>query len=230
MIRPAPWLIPFGILGVVAWAPFAAIACDGPGAVRDATPATLAQQLRSQRKEVLTFLGYSAAGYESPQQLQQHLAGILAGRDPARTLISAGGTEDGIGAVYALAKARGFETIGIVSSLAREKKVPLAGCADVVFFVKDASWGGKVAGSDSLSPTSAAIVASSDAFVAIGGGDVARDEALAARRAGKPVLYIPAEMNHRLAKEKAQKQGRPIPTDFRGALAPLFPQPDPQAP
>jgi shikimate kinase len=68
-----------------------------------------------------------------------------------------------------------------------------------------------------LSPTSAAIVAKSDSFVAIGGGDVARDEMLAARRAGKPVIFIPADMNHRIAREKARQDGLPEPTDFRGS-------------
>jgi hypothetical protein len=41
--------------------------------------------------------------------------------DPDRTLVSIGATAEGIGAVYALARSRGFSTLGIVSSLAREK-------------------------------------------------------------------------------------------------------------
>lgn len=73
-------------------------------------------------------------------------------------------------------------------------------------------------GTDKLSPTSAAIVETGTTFVAIGGGDVARDEMLAARRAGKKVTFIPADMNHRIAIEKARKKGLPEPTDFRGSV------------
>jgi len=70
-----------------------------------------------------------------------------------------------------------------------------------------------------LSPTSSAIVRNSDALVGIGGGEVARDELLAARRAGKPVTFIPADMNHKLAREKARLKGLPEPKEFGGAAA-----------
>jgi len=40
---------------------------------------------------------------------------------------------------------------------------------------------------------------------------------LAARRAGKPVTFIPADMNHEIAREKARKKGEAEPTDFRGS-------------
>jgi hypothetical protein len=51
----------------------------------------------------------------------------------------------------------------------------------------------------------------SASIVGIGGGDVARDEMLAARNAGKSVLFIPADMDHQRAREKARKQGSPEP-------------------
>jgi hypothetical protein len=60
-------------------------------------------------------------------------------------------------------------------------------------------------------------VAVSSAFVGIGGGDVTRDELSAASKRGKPVVFIPADMNHSLAREKALKRGEPEPTDFRGS-------------
>jgi hypothetical protein len=121
----------------------------------------------------------------------------------------------GIGAVYEVAKAMGFTTMGIVSSLVQAEDV--SPCVDYVFYVQDDRWGGRVRGGKRLSPTSEAIVAVSSAFVGIGGGEVARDELSAARKRGKPVVFIPADMNHRLAREKALKRGEPEPADFRGS-------------
>jgi shikimate kinase len=66
------------------------------------------------------------------------------------------------------------------------------------------------------------MVENSDVMIAIGGGEVARDELTAAKRSGKRVEFIPADMNHQVAREKAQKKGQPPPTDFRGAAATAF--------
>ncbi len=147
----------------------------------------------------------------------EHASRVLDGLDPAKVLINIGATEVGIGAVYELAKQKEFTTMGIVSSLARDERVPLSPCVDYVFYIKDSSWGGKVPGTDQLSPTSKALVECSSSFVAIGGGDAARDEMLAARDAGKPVTFIPADMSHKIARDKALKKGQPEPTDFRGS-------------
>ncbi|MET0657420.1 MAG: hypothetical protein ABW110_04590, partial [Steroidobacteraceae bacterium] len=119
--------------------------------------------------------------------------------------------------VYALAKKKGFMTSGIVSTQARDQKVALSPCVDFVFYVQDSSWGGYLPGTKSLSPTSDAMVTSSDSLIAIGGGDVARDELLAAKELHKDVTFIPADMNHRAAREKAAKKGLPEPQDFRGS-------------
>ena len=73
-----------------------------------------------------------------------------------------------------------------------------------------------------LSPTSAVIVGSADEMIAIGGGEIARDEAMAAKAMGKKVRYIAADMNHAAAIEKARKKRQPVPHDFRGALHPYF--------
>ena len=78
-------------------------------------------------------------------------------------------------------------------------------------------WGGLTPGGAELSPTSTAIVSVSSTIVGIGGGDIARDEMLAARRYGKSVTFVPADMNHRIAREKALKNNTPPPADFRGA-------------
>jgi hypothetical protein len=60
------------------------------------------------------------------------------------------------------------------------------------------------------------MVESSDLMVAIG-GEVARDELTAAKKMGKQIRFIPADMNHQIARDRALKKGQPSPTDFRGA-------------
>lgn len=205
------------ITGCLALTPGVANACEGPREVREATLASIRAFIHTKQMKVLTFAGYSGAQYEDPEALKKHASRVIGGRDPAKTLINIGGTAEGIGAVYEIAKQKGFTTMGIVSTLARDEGVTLSKCVDYVFFVKDSTWGGQVQGTQSLSPTSAAIVETSTSFVAIGGGDVARDEMLAARRAGKPVTFIPADMNHKLAREKARQRREAEPTDFRGS-------------
>ena len=203
-------------VGPAAAAP---LACKGPAHIHTGDAATIARQLKATGKKVLTFVGYSGAGYQDPDALAREASRILDRHAPARTLINIGGTAEGIGQIYALAKGKGFETLGIVSSLARQEQLPLSPCVDTVFFVPDSTWGGELPQGKGLSPTSSAIVYSSDALVGIGGGEVARDELLAARRAGKPVTFIPADMNHQLAREKARRKGQPEPTEFGGAAA-----------
>jgi len=199
------------------------------GMIHDTTPqAREASQddilafVRERGMSVLSFAGYSAAGYEDAAAMLVQAAAVLDRRDPRTTLVNIGATAEGIGAVYALARERGFTTLGIVSSRARDEGVALSPAADHVFFVRDAGWGGIDAATGRLSPTSAAIVAVSDEIVAIGGGDIARDEMRAARAAGKPVTFIAADMNHRLARDKAAARGAPLPTDFRGSAHAAF--------
>ena len=192
-------------------------ACDKPETNREATPSEVRAFFEAQGKTVLTFVGYSGAGYEDEAALLRHAAGVLDVYAPSRTIVNIGTTVDGIGRVYELAKQRGFATSGIVSTQARESKAALSPCVDHVFYVQDSSWGGFVEGTDRLSPTSAAMVDVSDRLVAIGGGEVARDELVAARGAGMKTQFIPADMCHRIAIEKAVKKGQKPPTDFRGA-------------
>ncbi|HEY6641409.1 hypothetical protein [Povalibacter sp.] len=181
------------------------------------TPQQVVQAVRSQQKKIVVFMGYSGTGYQDEAGMRRYAEAVLERFDPDETTISIGATADGIGAVYELAKDRGFHTIGIVSSQAQDQQVPLATCVDQVFFVKDPQWGGYVEGTTTLSPTSQAIVSSGDEFIGIGGGIAARDEMLEARRLGKPVTFQPADMNHALMRQKAAAKGEPEPTDFRGA-------------
>ena len=191
--------------------------CTTPAEAREALPAAVKAYVQQTGKSVLTFGGYSAAGYQDPEAMITRAQQELAARKPADTLVNIGATAVGIGAVYDVAKRMGFTTIGIVSTLARDERVELSGCVDLVFYVPDTSWGGRPPQSDRLSPTSQAIVEVSDTYIAIGGGEVTRDELLAAREAGRRSIFVPADSNHQIARERARKAGRPEPTDFRGA-------------
>lgn len=194
-------------------------AVAGPGGGGEAAVSAAIEAFKRETgRRVLTLAGYTGAGYEDPAAMLAAAARILDAASPQDVVINIGATAAGIGAVYALARQRGFITMGIVSSQAREAGVALSPCVDHVFYVPDATWGGVDAASGQLSPTSQAIVAHSDAFVAIGGGDIARDELLAARQAGKPVTFVPADMNHQVAIDRARQRGEPEPTDFKGAV------------
>lgn len=195
----------------------AADRCDGPQQVREATLDEIKAYVLARRMAVLTFIGYSGAGYQQPRAMLQQASSVLSSTDPTQTIVNIGATADGIGAVYEVAKHMGFSTMGIVSTQAREQKVPLSPCVDHVFFVRDDTWGGQDASTGALSPTSAAMVAASTSVVGIGGGEVGRDELLAARQAGLPVRFMPADMDHQRAIDKARKRGQPTPTQFRGA-------------
>lgn len=200
----------------LAVTPVAANGCDGAREIGEATLASIKTFIHQKQKTVLTFAGYSGARYQDPGAMMEHASRLLDEQDPLKTLINIGATAEGIGALYEIAKRKGFTTMGIVSTLARDEQVTLSKCVDYVFYVKDTTWGGRDPATHLLSPTSAAIIENSTSFVAIGGGKVARDEMLAARQAGKPVAFIPADMNHEVAREKAKKKGLVAPTNFRG--------------
>jgi hypothetical protein len=59
-------------------------------------------------------------------------------------------------------------------------------------------------------------------MIAIGGGEIARDEIAAAMAMGKKVRYIVADMNHAAAIRKAKEMRQPEPDDFRGAVHVYF--------
>lgn len=205
------------LAGTLAPAASQAAPCDGPLEILVARPTAIKAFVLSTGKSVLTFSGFSGAEYEQPAAMRAAVAEALRRHDPQRTLVNIGATAVGIGAAYELAKAQGFTTMGIVSSLARDEQVQLSPCVDRVFYVPDTTWGGILPGGNRLSPTSWAMVDTGTEFVAIGGGDVTRDEMMAARQAGKPVLFVPADMNHEMARRKAESKGLPAPSDFRGS-------------
>ena len=173
-------------------------------------------------RTVLTFVGYSDSGYEDEGGMLRQAGRVLSQYDPASTIVNIGATPGGIGAVYKLAKERGFTTTGIVSTQARVHEVHPSEFVDHVFYIPDESWGGRLEGTRKLSPTSAAVVRYSDVLVGIGGGAVARDELLTARASGKTVRFIPADMNHANAIKKAARKGNPVPDNFAGEASRAF--------
>jgi hypothetical protein len=189
---------------------------------KSATVEKISAFFKSQQKTVLTFIGYSGAGYEDEALMRKEAERILGEYDPAKTIVNIGATPDGIGAVYEIAKRKGFVTTGVVSSQARQYNVKLSPYVDHAFYVEDPTWGGFVAGTKELSPTSKAMVENSDVIIGIGGGEVARDELVSAKRLGKKVRFLPADMNHQKARESARKKKLPEPTDFRGAANTAF--------
>lgn len=177
-------------------------------------------------KRVVFLSGYSALGYEHAQAMLDGAREALSRFPPETTLICLGATPDGIGAAYAIAKELGFETAGIVSSQALAANASFSPYVDRVFVVEDEHWGGRIEHTGELSPTSRAIVDASDLIIAIGGGDITRDEFQAAHKAGQDVEFIAAEMNHSRARRSAQDAGREPPRDFRGsAHLAIAPQP-----
>jgi hypothetical protein len=175
-----------------------------------------------QRKTVLSFYGYSGMGYEDEKAMLQIAQATLSRYSPETTLVNIGATSAGIGAVYPLAKSRGFETSGIVTMMALEYPDDISDAVDHICFVADKHWGGNLPHSDQLSPTSRAMVECSDILVGIGGGRIGEAEMLAGQAQGKPVYFYPAEMNHVKAIQYAKKMGLPPPESFMGFVNDAF--------
>lgn len=217
-LSPLAWLAATFVAGMVQAAP-----CAPPREVREATPDEVRQWVAAQKREVIGFYGYSGAQYQDAAAMLAMAERTLKAADPKRTMVLIGATADGIGAVYEVARRLGFTTLGIVSTQAQGAPgVRLSDCVDVVFYVRDALWGGYQPGTTTLSPTSAAMVGASTRLVAIGGGEIVRDELLAARAMGKRIRFHPADFHHGLAREKAMRSGTPPPADFRGAAHAVF--------
>ena len=112
--------------------------------IQSGTPENLAGYFRRPGMTVLTFLGYSAADYEGKEAMLAAASHVLDQYPAAITIVNIGAAEPGIGAVYDMAKRKGYSTSGIVSSQAKKENVPLAPCVDHVFYVDDDTWGGKL--------------------------------------------------------------------------------------
>lgn len=122
---------------------------------KTATSEEIKAFFKSAKKTVLTFVGYSGAGYEDQASMLRQAERILGEFDPKKTIVNIGATPEGIGAIYEAAKRKGFVTAGIVSTQAKRYRVTLSPYVDHVFYVEDATWGGLLKGRR-LSPTSEA--------------------------------------------------------------------------
>ena len=191
--------------------------------VRVPDAATASAKLRRQGRTVVTFVGFSGAGYEDRPAVDHAIENILAALNPESVLVCAGATPEGIGTVYRIAKERKrpFETLGIVSSIAEKERSEFSRDVDAIYVIADETWGGLDADGH-LSPTSAGMVGAANQIISIGGGEIARDEISAAIALGKPVTFVPADMNHSAALKKARDKNESVPNDFRGSVHILF--------
>jgi acyl-CoA synthetase (AMP-forming)/AMP-acid ligase II len=185
-----------------------------------ADPNAAIDAIRRHGRRVVTFVGFSGAGYEEPLSVRNLLADVLAAFDPRLVTICSGATADGIGAIYPMAKTRGFATVGIVSAVAETNHARLSDAVDTIYVIEDQDWGGRRR-DGTLSPTSVAMAGAADEIIAIGGGDIARDEVEAAIAAHKPVRYVAADMNHAAGLEKARRSGEAVPP-FQGSVHQMF--------
>jgi len=186
------------------------------------TPEEAISFIKGRGKIMLTFYGYSGMGYEDEEGLLQTARHVLNQYRPEKTLVIIGATSVGLGTVYRVAKANGFETAGIATNETLAHPGDISDACDHICFIKDSQYGGKLPNSDELSPTSKAMVACSDVMVAIGGGDISRDELLEGKKQGRPIQYFPADLNHEAMIRRAQKRGLPYPESFKGSVHDVF--------
>jgi len=186
------------------------------------TPDEAVAFFKSQGKTVLSFFGYSGNQYEDTGGMLNIADRVLFQHSPEHTLVNIGATETGVGAIYRMAKSKGFITTGIVSEMALKYPDDISEAVDFICFIKDEQWGGKMPDSNELSPTSRAMVLCSDILIGIGGGEVSRDEMMLGREMGKSVRFYPAEANHEVTIRRATKLGQPKPESFWGAAHDVF--------
>ena len=146
------------------------------------------------KKKFVTFLGYSSE-YANPENLTKQIKRALSDFDPKSDLIMAGATVQGIGSVYPIAKEMGFETAGIVSSLAHHSQ-NISPFADFVFYILSEQWGGyqSLNGEETqqplLDPVSKVIVRTTHLAIRLDGGKIAKIEAKELKKLGKTVFKI----------------------------------------
>lgn len=185
------------------------------------TPEEARAFFASQGKTVLTFFGYML-GYENEDEMFGIVREVLSRFSPETALVNDGVTKLGLGEIYPLSKSLGFTTAGIVSRNILGDPSDISPSVDHICFIDDIQWGGKLPNAEELSPTSQAMIECSDMLIALGGGEIARDELLAGKKLGKPIHYYPLEVNHKNAIRHAKRKGLPAPESFLGAVHEAF--------
>src|SRR5687768_17258244 len=118
---------------LVLWLFAASAEAFGAAAVeKSATSEEITAFFKGAKKTVLTFVGYSGAGYEDQASMLQQAERIVGEFDPKKTIVNIGATTEGIGAIYEVAKRKGFFTAGIVSTQAKQYNVSLSPYVDYV--------------------------------------------------------------------------------------------------
>src|ERR1700756_5008914 len=81
------------------------------------------REIRGLGRRIVTFFGFSSAGYNDEAAISSLLSAMLDELDPAADIVCSGATSMGIGIVYQLAMPRRFRTLGIVSSAAQKEQI-----------------------------------------------------------------------------------------------------------
>lgn len=194
----------------------------GAPAARVFDVASAVHAVRARGGAVVTFGGFGELGYDDEAGVLARCRAELDRHDPARTRVATGtlvteGFRTGIAMVYALAKARGFATLGIHPSVAlhHPKRHAIAPGVDEVLFVDDPTWGGADA-DGTPSNTLQVLLAVSAEFIVFGGGHHTAHELLAFLDAGKPVRFHDAPMHRHTTDRWCAASGVRI-ADYRGA-------------
>lgn len=160
-------------------------------------------------KKVVTVFGYASASYEKINAAMNAIWTVLHEHFPPNEwIVNLPGTAWGVGNFYAMAQAKGYETMGIISTHVLEVTNPdnafqlkypgFPSECEHLFLIDDAIWGGFKDPDDmQLSPTTQNMVAISDAVIQVGGNEVGADELIAALNAKsvKKIIFIPAKMH-----------------------------------
>jgi hypothetical protein len=155
-------------------------------------------------KKVLLLMGYAELGYQDEAAMLKTVRTALSELDAEKFVVCSGATSQGIGKAYQVAKEMGFETIGIVSTLALSSAGSFSPFVDRIYIVNDNQWGGYIPGTQLAAPTTRAFLEVADVVLAIGGGNnTAALLSIATQQYPDIVLeYVAADMNHKKADKK----------------------------